>query len=82
MDGDGGVYLTSSNPRTRNRDQGQLTTLQPYLDIRGGLLEGPFYTPSRNELRFVDIDKEKIYFVDIAKGPSSLRAVSTNVCVG
>ncbi|KAL1989210.1 hypothetical protein VTN96DRAFT_3757 [Rasamsonia emersonii] len=58
------------------------TVTEPYLDIRGGLLEGPFYTPARNELRFVDIDKAKVYFVDLAKGPSSLRVVSTGVAVG
>lgn len=86
VDGDGGVcplQALTREPRNQEPEPEQLTTLlQPYLDIRGGLLEGPFYTPARNELRFVDIDKAKVYFVDLAKGPSSLRVVSTGVAVG
>ncbi|OKL56499.1 hypothetical protein UA08_08243 [Talaromyces atroroseus] len=54
----------------------------PYLDIRGGLLEGPFYTPERNELRFVDLDYEKVYFLDLEQGPVSLRAVHTESPIG
>lgn len=58
------------------------TVTAPYLDIRGGLLEGPFYTTERNELRFVDLDYEKIYFVDLAKGPSSMRVLHTESPIG
>ncbi|KAH8700192.1 putative calcium homeostasis protein Regucalcin [Talaromyces proteolyticus] len=58
------------------------TVTEPYLDIRGGLLEGPYYTPARNELRFIDIDHEKAYFLDLAKGPESLRVVSVNSPIG
>lgn len=55
---------------------------EPYLDIRGGLLEGPFYTAERNELRFIDLDYEKIYFVDLTKGPSSMRVLHTESPIG
>lgn len=58
------------------------TVTEPYLDIRGGLLEGPFYTAERNELRFIDLDYEKVYFVDLAKGPSSMRALHTESPIG
>jgi len=55
---------------------------QPYLDIRGGLLEGPYYTPANNELRFVDIDHGKVYFLDMAAGPNSLTAISVDSPIG
>lgn len=58
------------------------TVTEPYLDIRGGLLEGPFYTAERNELRFVDLDYEKVYFLDLAKGPSSMRVLHTESPIG
>jgi hypothetical protein len=58
------------------------TVTEPYLDIRGGLLEGPFYTAERNELRFVDLDYEKVCFLDLTKGPSSMRVLHTESPIG
>ena len=34
------------------------------------------------ELRFVDLDYEKVYFVDLAKGPSSMRVLHTESPIG
>ncbi len=56
--------------------------LQAYLDTRCGLGEGPFYNEKRNELRFVDIVDEKLYIVDLAKGPSSLKTINTGMSIG
>lgn len=67
---------------TSEADIQRWTVTEPYLDIRGGLLEGPFYTPERNELRFIDLDYEKVYFVDLAKGPSSMRVLHTESPIG
>ncbi|KUL82699.1 hypothetical protein ZTR_09442 [Talaromyces verruculosus] len=67
---------------TSDADIQRWTVTEPYLDIRGGLLEGPFYTAERNELRFVDLDYEKVYFVDLAKGPSSTRVLHTESPIG
>jgi hypothetical protein len=67
---------------TSDADFQRWTVTEPYLDIRGGLLEGPFYTAERNELRFVDLDYEKVYFVDLAKGPSSMRVLHTESPIG
>lgn len=38
------------------------TITEPYLDLSCGLGEAPFFEPSRNELRFVDIVQEKLVF--------------------
>lgn len=67
---------------TSEADIQRWTVTEPYLDIRGGLLEGPFYTPEHNELRFIDLDYEKVYFVDLAKGPSSMRVLHTESPIG
>lgn len=58
------------------------TVTEPYLDIRGGLLEGPFYTAERNELRFIDLDYEKVYFVKLAEGLNSMRVLHTESPIG
>lgn len=55
---------------------------QPYVDVAGTLLEGPFYDEARNELRFVDIWEEKLYSLDLAQGPSSLRVIDTSTSIG
>jgi len=44
--------------------------------------EGPFYNKKRNELRFVDIWDEKLYIVDLSKGPSSLKSINTGMSIG
>lgn len=46
---------------------------EPYLSTECSLGESPFWEKSKNSLRFVDIVKKKVYFLDLAKGPSSLR---------
>ena len=46
---------------------------EPYIELDCGLGEAPFWEKSRNTLRFVDIVKKKLYFLDLAKGPDSLE---------
>ncbi|KAJ5610588.1 hypothetical protein N7510_007307 [Penicillium lagena] len=58
------------------------TVNEPYLDIAGTLLEGPYHDVANNEFRFVDIWEHKLYRLDLAQGPQSLRAIDTPVSVG
>lgn len=54
---------------------------EPWLDIHCQLGEGPHWDQTRNALRFVDIVGKKVYQVDLAKGPSSLKALDVKDCV-
>ncbi|KAL4929140.1 SMP-30/gluconolactonase/LRE family protein [Aspergillus undulatus] len=58
------------------------TVSEPYLNISGTLLEGPFYDKSRNEFRFVDIWEQKLYALDLVKGPASLKCLDTSESIG
>ncbi|KAE8352626.1 hypothetical protein BDV28DRAFT_148866 [Aspergillus coremiiformis] len=58
------------------------TVSEPYVDIAGTLLEGPFYDEPRNEFRFVDIWEQKFYVIDLAKGPDSLETFDTSASIG
>ncbi|KAF2771165.1 hypothetical protein EJ03DRAFT_359520 [Teratosphaeria nubilosa] len=55
---------------------------EPYLDLQCGLGEAPFWEKSHNSLRFVDIVKKKVHFVDLTKGPSSHRQLDLDFNVG
>lgn len=55
---------------------------EPYLSPNGDLLEGPFYEPENNCLRFVDIIQRKLHVIDIAEGPSSLKTIDFDIPVG
>ena len=48
-------------------------TDQPYIEMKCGLGEAPFYESDTSCLRFVDIVKEKLHIVEVNKGPSSLK---------
>lgn len=54
---------------------------EPYLNLGCELGEGPHWDKSRNALRFVDIRGKKVYQVDLAKGPSSLKTLESPECV-
>lgn len=58
------------------------TVDEPYLDIAGTLLEGPFHDAAINELRFVDVWDHRLYRLDLAKGPDSLRVIETDAAIG
>ncbi|KAL4885549.1 hypothetical protein BJY04DRAFT_135790 [Aspergillus karnatakaensis] len=58
------------------------TVSKPYISISGTLLEGPFYEQSKNEFRFVDIWEQKLYALDLAKGPESLKTLDTSESIG
>jgi sugar lactone lactonase YvrE len=60
----------------------QWTVSEPYVDIPGTLLEGPYYDAARNEFRFVDIWEQKLYVLDLAKGPESLKTLDTSASIG
>ncbi|KAK2761339.1 hypothetical protein FQN54_001861 [Arachnomyces sp. PD_36] len=68
--------------RSEMSDIKKYTIAEPYLDIEGHLLEGPHYDEARNELRFVDIWHQKIHFVNLKEGPSSLRSLNFDVSIG
>ncbi|KAK5130370.1 hypothetical protein LTR08_002162 [Meristemomyces frigidus] len=55
---------------------------EPYLDLQCGLGEAPFWEKDRNTLRFVDIVKKKLHFVDIKKGPSSHKQWDLDFNIG
>ncbi|KAL3473460.1 hypothetical protein BJX99DRAFT_198961 [Aspergillus californicus] len=58
------------------------TVSEPYITISGTLLEGPFHDQDRNEFRFVDIWEERLYVLDLAKGPASLQTFETSASIG
>ncbi|KAA8648977.1 hypothetical protein EYZ11_012899 [Aspergillus tanneri] len=58
------------------------TVSEPYTDVAGTLLEGPFYDDVKNEFRFVDIWEQKLYIMDLAKGPDSLKTLDTSASIG
>lgn len=49
--------------------------------MKCGLGEAPFYEANTGCLRFVDIVKEKLYIVDLKKGPSSLQSFDLGTAV-
>ncbi|KZL68790.1 smp-30 gluconolaconase lre-like region [Colletotrichum incanum] len=58
------------------------TVEKPYLNLHCGLGEGPYYEKAANVLRFVDIKKKQVHFVNLDQGPQSLRTVQLDVPVG
>lgn len=55
---------------------------EPYIDLKCGLGEAPFWEKERNTLRFVDIVKKKIHFIDLNRGPSSHKQFDLDFNVG
>lgn len=55
---------------------------EPYLDLQCGLGEGPFYEKDTNRLRFVDIVKKKLHYVNLAEGPSSHKQWDLEESIG
>ncbi|GAB1735961.1 hypothetical protein NU219Hw_g6019t1 [Hortaea werneckii] len=58
------------------------TIAEPYLNLQGGLLEAPFWEKGRDSLRFVDIVKQKLYFLKPQEGPSSLQTRNLDFNIG
>ncbi|KAK1633585.1 hypothetical protein BDP81DRAFT_434085 [Colletotrichum phormii] len=58
------------------------TVDKPYLNIHCGLGEGPYHEKATNLLRFVDIKKKRVHFVNVEQGPETLRTVQLDVPVG
>ncbi|KAH8700969.1 hypothetical protein BGW36DRAFT_138824 [Talaromyces proteolyticus] len=55
---------------------------QPFLDLKCGLSEGPFYEQSTNTLRFIDIAKRHTWWVDLNVGPSSAKKFGYDISFG
>ncbi|KAL7266900.1 rRNA-processing protein cgr1 [Rhizina undulata] len=55
---------------------------EPYLPIECRLGEGPLYGEGTDQLRFLDIIKKQIHFLDVKEGPSSHRVVQLDDSVG
>lgn len=58
---------------TMDQDIKRYKVTEPWLATDCGLGEAPFWEKDRNCLRFVDIVKKNIYFVDLNQGPASLE---------
>ena len=56
--------------------------IKPYLHLNCGLGEAPFWEKSTNRLRFVDIVKQELHFVDLDKGASSHTAKGLDISIG
>ena len=55
---------------------------EPYLDLQCSLGEGPYWDRSRNSLRFVDIVKKKVHYLNLSEGPSSLKTFEIGYSIG
>ncbi|EMR87161.1 putative smp-30 gluconolaconase lre-like region protein [Botrytis cinerea BcDW1] len=58
------------------------TVTEPYVNPHCGLGEAPFYEPSTNTLRFVDIKKKRLHTINLSVGPSSLTTLQLDIPVG
>ncbi|KIX00498.1 uncharacterized protein Z518_10638 [Rhinocladiella mackenziei CBS 650.93] len=58
------------------------TVKEAYYPSKCGLGEGPYYTEERHELRYMDINNKKIFIIDLAKGPDSIRIIDTKMPIG
>ncbi|KAI1823556.1 hypothetical protein F4861DRAFT_314037 [Xylaria intraflava] len=54
---------------------------EPYLNLHCALGEGPFYEKATNSLRFVDIKKHRVHWVNLAEGPASATTVQLDTPV-
>lgn len=48
---------------------------EPWLKTHCALGEGPFWEEDRNSIRFLDVEKQAVMRVDLAKGPSSFKTI-------
>ncbi|KIW12425.1 hypothetical protein PV08_09702 [Exophiala spinifera] len=58
------------------------TVKEAYYASKCSLGEGPYYTPERHELRYMDINNKKLYIIDLNKGPESVRILDTKMPIG
>ncbi len=55
---------------------------EPYLDLKCGLGEAPYFESKTNTVRFVDIKKKQLHTVSLSHGPSSLQTLQLDMPVG
>ncbi|KAH0847946.1 putative calcium homeostasis protein Regucalcin [Fonsecaea pedrosoi] len=58
------------------------TVTEAYYPSKCSLGEGPYYTKERNELRYMDINNKKLFIIDLAKGPESVKIIDTSQPIG
>ncbi|KAI0526262.1 hypothetical protein F5B22DRAFT_585065 [Xylaria bambusicola] len=68
-----------STTSTSGLQEWQVT--EPYLHLHCALGEGPFYEATTNSLRFVDIKKKRIHWVNLDEGPASVTTAQLDVPV-
>ncbi|KAI1433583.1 hypothetical protein GGR50DRAFT_667755 [Xylaria sp. CBS 124048] len=54
---------------------------EPYLHLHCALSEGPYYEAETNSLRFVDIKKHRVHWVQLDRGPASATTVQLDAPV-
>ncbi|KAI0200692.1 hypothetical protein F4808DRAFT_460513 [Astrocystis sublimbata] len=54
---------------------------EPYLHLQSALGEGPYYEAETNSLRFVDIKKKRLHWVNLDAGPASATTVQLDTPV-
>lgn len=54
---------------------------EPYLHLHCALGEGPYYEAETNSLRFVDIKKKRVHWVNLDEGPASATTVQLDTHV-
>ncbi|KAJ5521063.1 hypothetical protein N7463_001516 [Penicillium fimorum] len=52
------------------------------MDLRCLLGEAPYYDQERREIRWLDINRKHMHFVNLDNGPSSLRTIETDSLLG
>ena len=65
-----------------NSEVKKYTITEPLLNTSCALGEGPFWEENTNTLRFVDIIKAKLFFVDLTKGEQSLKEHQLDHSIG
>ncbi|KAI0166422.1 hypothetical protein GGR57DRAFT_25647 [Xylariaceae sp. FL1272] len=68
----------SSAPQTKLQEW---HVTEPYLNLHCSLGEGPFYEPDTHNLRFVDIKKKRVHWVNLDEGPESVTTTQLDTPV-
>ncbi|KAI2642516.1 SMP-30/Gluconolaconase/LRE-like region-domain-containing protein [Xylaria nigripes] len=68
-------------PATSQPELQQWHVTEPYLQLHCTLGEGPYYEVATNSLRFVDIKKHRVHWVNLDEGPGSVTTVQLDVPV-
>ncbi|KAI1812151.1 SMP-30/Gluconolaconase/LRE-like region-domain-containing protein [Poronia punctata] len=70
-----------STTTTTKPDFQEWNVTEPYLHLHCALSEGPYYERESNSLRFVDIKKHRVHWVNLSEGPNSVTTTQLDVPV-